>query len=156
MAGLERTTKPIHFHPTSWAGLRCPGPRPSPWAPPGMKQRHKGVSRGQMHVFSFQSIAAHQAILQGPSHPTPQLYLPPPPPNPSYREGVDEDPKEEQQNKEHDGQDEQPLVPAPQDVLQGLVRGGEPQEGGLWAPVDKAGVTSDFHGAFSLPGCPIP
>lgn len=66
------------------------------------------------------------------------LAQPPSPlPAPSYREGVDEDPQEEQQNEEHDGQDEHPLVPPPQDVLQGLVGGGEPQEGGLWAPAAK-------------------
>lgn len=68
------------------------------------------------------------APLSSPSSPLPA---------PSYREGVDEDPQEEQQNEEHDGQDEHPLVPPPQDVLQGLVRGGEPQEGGLWAPAAK-------------------
>lgn len=55
----------------------------------------------------------------------------------SYREGVDENPDEEQQDEDHDGDEKDPLEAPPQDVLHGFVGGGEPQEGGFRAPATR-------------------
>lgn len=52
----------------------------------------------------------------------------------TYRERVQEDPEEEEDEEEDDEEDDEPLEAPPQDELEGLIGGGEPQEGGLWTP----------------------
>lgn len=53
---------------------------------------------------------------------------------PTYREGVEEDAEEEDNKEEDDEKDDNPLEAPPQDELECFIGGGEPQEGGLWAP----------------------
>lgn len=53
---------------------------------------------------------------------------------PTYREGVEEDTEEEDNKEEDDEKDDKPLETPPQDELECFIGGGEPQEGGLWAP----------------------
>lgn len=72
----------------------------------------------------------------------------------SYREGVEEDAEEEQDEEEDDEEDDEPLEAPPQDELEGLVGGGEPQEGGLWTPEgaedDEYPYLNVFESVFSL------
>lgn len=53
---------------------------------------------------------------------------------PTYREGVEEDAEEEDNKEEDDEKDDEPFETPPQDELECFIGGGEPQEGGLWAP----------------------
>lgn len=48
------------------------------------------------------------------------------------REGVEEDSEEEEEEEEDDKQDDEPLEAPPQDELECLIGGGEPQKRGLW------------------------
>lgn len=52
----------------------------------------------------------------------------------THREGVEEDSKEQDDEEQDDEDDDEPLEAPPQDELECLVGGGEPQEGGLRAP----------------------
>lgn len=60
-----------------------------------------------------------------------------PPLRPAHREGVDEDAHEQQEDEEDDEEDNGTPEPPPQDELHGLVRGREPEEGGVRAPVSE-------------------
>lgn len=53
---------------------------------------------------------------------------------PAYREGVDKDAQEEQEDEENEEEDDGTPEPPPQDELHSLVRGGEPEEGGVRPP----------------------
>lgn len=53
---------------------------------------------------------------------------------PTYREGVEEDTEEEDNKEKADEKDDEPLETPPQDKPECFIGGGEPQEGGLWAP----------------------
>lgn len=50
----------------------------------------------------------------------------------TYWERVEEDAEEEENEEEDDDEDDDPLEAPPQDELERLKGGGEPQEGGLW------------------------
>lgn len=52
----------------------------------------------------------------------------------TYRERIEEDAKEEDDEEQDDEEDDEPFKSPPQDEFKGLIRGREPQEGGLWTP----------------------
>lgn len=67
------------------------------------------------------------------------------------RERVEEDAEEEEDEEEDDEEDDKPLEAPPQDEPEGLIGGGEPQEGGLWPPGRR--VEGGLGITFTATGC---